>query len=149
MILDFQTLLSNDQAVTVNNTRSTNTIDLGALQVPTHAPAAFDRSLAKGSPLKFRALITETFVGDFTNLVVTVRMSNSTTFSSAVNLRSQTVALANAVAGLVLDFDYFPELPSAQLRYLEMIYQLSGGAGTATAGRITAGFVLGHQEWFR
>lgn len=145
MIFDQTNMFSQAQAV-VAPVRSTNTIDRGQPGIPKFAPAAFAPDMGKGSRAWLRIQITETFAGAFTTLEVALQTDDNTAFSSPKEVAKITLTQAQAVAGVVIALDDLPR--GTDERYISLFYNLTGTA-TATAGKITAGIVMGADEWFR
>lgn len=141
MIWDMQSLFSWDQAITVTAV-STNVIDLGATGTPVGGTVALKRDLGAGGPVPLRMQVTEAFA-TLTSLNVILQTSDDEAFGSGVVVVAQTgaIAAADLTVGKVLAPQYVPQ--GANKRYLRLSYTVAGTA--ATAGKISAGLVTGHQ----
>lgn len=129
MILDETVLLSDDQAITAT-ANSTNTIDLGA-----------DRDIGKGVPVPLLVQVTEDF-DNLTSLTIAVQTDDNDSFSSATTLATTgAIPLASLVAGYQAPLDF---VPRGTERYVRLAYTVTGVA--PTAGKVTAGIVLDHQQ---
>ncbi len=130
MILDKQTLFSNDQAVT-NSQASTNYIDLGAV-----------RDIGVGTPIEVFAMMTATAqsAGSST-LVAAIETDTQSSFATKVTL-AQTSAIAKA--SLVQGYEFLKmKLPQGVQRYVQLSYTI--GTADLTAGTIRAGLILDRQ----
>ena len=132
MILDKQTLFSEDQAVTVT-AASTNVIDLGARST--------DSDLGKGDikELEIFAQVTTDFAGG-TSMSVTVQSDSTAAFSSAT-----TVSATAAVAAATLTAGYqfsLGTVPVNEERFIRLYYTV---VGTMSAGNVLAGLVIDRQ----
>lgn len=141
MIFDAEALFSDDQAITAD-AASTNIIDLGAPGTPKHAAAAITQDVGKGRPVPLRIQATEAF-NNLTSLKVTVQVDDNSSFSSAKDVASVTVLLADLIAGYVAPIEYVPR--GTDERYMRLYYDVTGTA--PTTGKITAGLVAGNEGW--
>lgn len=139
MDLDTQNLFSDRQAITASGP-STNVIDLGAAGTPRWAPKALGRDLGRGRKVPLLIQVVEDF-NNLTSLKIDLQTSNVETFSSVDTLASQTMALADLVAGARPSFD---ELQPGVKRYVRLYYTVTGTA--PTVGRITAGISAGNNQ---
>nr|8CJZ_A Chain A, Capsid Decoration Protein [Ribes]8CJZ_B Chain B, Capsid Decoration Protein [Ribes]8CJZ_C Chain C, Capsid Decoration Protein [Ribes]8CJZ_D Chain D, Capsid Decoration Protein [Ribes]8CJZ_E Chain E, Capsid Decoration Protein [Ribes]8CJZ_F Chain F, Capsid Decoration Protein [Ribes]8CJZ_c Chain c, Capsid Decoration Protein [Ribes] len=128
MIMDKENTFSYKQAIT-GTAVSTNVIDLGV-----------SRDIGKGVPVPIIIQVVEDFA-DATSLTATLQTSETENFSSATTLAtSGAVPVADLTAGKQLAVQY---MPLGTQRYLRVNYTVSG---TATAGAVTAGVVMSHQQ---
>ena len=128
MIFDNESIMSDKQAVTATAV-STNVIDLGA-----------QKDIGRGKPIPIRVQVTTDFA-TLTSLQIDLQTDADEAFSDPVVLQGESVAAAALVAGKVLNFNYIPKNGE---RYLRMNYTVTGS--DATAGNITAGIVMEHQD---
>lgn len=137
MILSAQQLFSDDQAITAS-ADSTNVIDLGAPDTPYGAAAALNQDIGKGAKVPLLAQVT----ADFNNLTtLEVKLSTGATTALGTEIASQTIALADLVAGKQINLDFLPN--GIVERYLGMEYVVVGTA--PTTGTVTAGITMGVQ----
>ena len=73
MILDLQSMFSDDQAIT-SSAASTNLIDLGATGTPPLSSTALVRDIGKGTPIEILIIVTVAHGGTSPTLVVTLQM---------------------------------------------------------------------------
>lgn len=139
MILDFQNLLSNDQAPTTGTTVSTNTIDLGAARA---VPAGFQArtppagDAGRSSSIEILVQVTTTFTGGTSLKAEIITSAAAALTSPTVIQSSDAVALATLVAG----YKFRLSVPfGLTARYLGVQYVI---VGTMTAGKIVAGLLL-------
>lgn len=131
MIFDKENLLSDEQAVT-DTANSENVIDLGVA-----------RDIGKGVPVPIIVQVVEDFA-TLTSLTVSIITSANENLSSPTTLATgPTVAAADLLAGKELTVDYVPRETD---RYLGLTYTVAGS--TATAGKVTAGIIAGHQHGY-
>jgi len=140
MIWDMQGIFSDAQAITAS-AASTNYYDRGAAGTPYGGAAAIVRDLGKGTPVPLRIQVVETFA-TLTSLKVGLQTDDNTSFSSAATIfETEAIAAADLVAGYYFNLT---QVPMKTLeRYLRLYYTVA--VSNATAGKITAGFVLAHQ----
>lgn len=137
MILSNQNLFSDDQAVTATAV-STNVIDLGAPGTAYGAAAAFHQDIGKGASIPVLVQVTEDF-DNLTSLTVAIETGSSDSLGTVV--ASQTIALADLIAGKQLNIKCLPN--GVDERYLGLRYTVTGP--TPSAGKITAGITMGVQ----
>lgn len=144
-ILDTELLFSEDQdlAQSAGSYASTNYIDLGAVGTPKGAAAAIGRDIAFGEPVPIDVFITEDFAsGGAATLTIELQVDDNTSFSSPTTVyTTETIALADLVAGYQLPPMYLPE--GINERYARLNYTV--GTTSFTAGQITAGITGGRQ----
>ena len=138
MILDMQTLFSDDQAVTVT-AASTNIIDLGATGTPPLSATALTRDIGPGTPIDILIQLTVAHGGTTPTLDVTLEMDTTDAFGSATTIATAT-QIAGGLVGARTSITYIPD--GATERYLRLYYTAGGTTPTCT---ITAGIVLGRQ----
>ena len=136
MILSAQQLFSDDQAVTATAV-SENVIDLGVAGTP-HGGNQLNQDVGKGNKVCFLAQVTEDF-NNLTNLAIAIETGSTTSLGTVVS--TQTILLADLVAGKQLAIDVLPN--GITERYLGLRYTVTGTA--PTAGKITAGVTMGNQ----
>lgn len=133
MILDYENLLSNDQAITDTDGASTNYIDLGDNDASVPTPNDM-----KGK-CQILCQVTEAFVGG-DSLEVKVQTDDDSAFGSATTIASSG---AIATASLVLGYQFYIDVPlETAEQYLRLYYDVTG---TMSAGKITAGIVVDKQ----
>lgn len=137
MILDNQTLFSDQQAITVT-TVSTNTIDLGPIN------AGVVRDVGNGKPVPIVIQVTENFAAaGAAVLTVTLQSDDNSSFTSPKTVSTVPgTAVADLRAGKAITMDYLPR--GTNERYLRLNYTVV--TGPMTAGRITAGIVMGGHQ---
>ncbi len=129
MILDKESLFSDDQAITAT-AASTNVVDLGV-----------SRDIGKGVPIPVLIQVTADFA-TLTSLTAEIQTSDSEDFSSSDTLAaSGAIAAADLLAGYQFPVQY---MPINTKRYLRVNYTVAGS--NATAGTVTAGVVASHQH---
>lgn len=137
MIFSAQQIFSDDQAITAS-ADSTNVIDLGVAGTPYGAAAAFTRDIGKGADVPLLVQVTE----DFDNLTnLEIKLSTGATTALGTTIATQTILLADLVAGKQFFLDSLPN--GIVERYLGMEYVVTGT--TPTAGKVTAGISMGNQ----
>lgn len=137
MILDNQTLLSNDQAVTAS-AASTNIIDLAPIA------SGIVRDIGKGKPIPLLVQVTEDFTaGGAATLAIDLQVDDNSSFSSPKTVDSiAATALADLKAGKQFNMDYIPR--GTNERYMRLNFTVA--TGPMTAGKIKAGVLFaGHQ----
>ena len=140
MILDAQSLLSDDQAITATAV-STNVIDFGATGTPVGGAAALTRDIGAGMPVPLLVQVTEDF-NTLTSLTITVEVSAAENFASARTVASTgAVPLASLTAGYQAALATVPL--TANERYLRVSYTVAGT--NPTTGKVTAGLTTGIQ----
>jgi hypothetical protein len=139
MILSNEQLFSDDQAITATAI-STNVIDLGAPGTPYGAAAPLNQDIGKGGMVPVLVQVTEAFDA-LTSLTITVEVSDAAGLTSPVVLATETILLADLVAGKQMFNQVLPN--GADKRYLGVRYTVTGTA--PTVGKITAGITMGNQ----
>ena len=139
MIFSAEQLFSDDQAVTATAI-STNVIDLGVAGTPYGAAAALNQDVGKGTPIPILVQVTTAFA-TLTSLTITVEVSAAAGLTSPTVLATETIAVADLVAGKQMSMQVLPK--DASMRYLGVRYTVTGS--NATAGNITAGVTMGNQ----
>lgn len=139
MIFSAQQLFSDDQAVTATAI-SENVIDLGVAGTPYDAAAALNQDVGKGAPIPVLIQVTSDF-NTLTSLTVTLETSAAAGLTSPVVLATESILLADLVAGKQTHMQYVPN--GAELRYLGVRYTVVGT--DPTLGNITAGITMGNQ----
>ena len=143
MIFDKLGLFSNAQAVTAS-AASTDIVDFGAPGTPIRAAAALSQDLGK-SIIPIRIQVVTTFL-TLTSLTVSWQMDNDEGFGSPTTvLASQAIPVATLIAGYVFNIQHVPLL--SEERYGRLLYTVAGS--NATAGAVTAGFVVANQTNYR
>lgn len=130
MILSMQDLFSDKQAITTTKP-STNVIDLGE---------AGKRDLGAGNKVPLLMQVVESFAG-LTSLTIEVQTADNEAFTSPATIVTQTFAAAKLKAGARLALSVAPS--GSFERFMRLNYVVSG---TATAGKVTAGFSMGNDE---
>ena len=134
MILDNQTLFSDRQALTAT-AASTNNIDLAPI-----GPGIV-RDIGPGQPIPVVIQVVEAFAGA-TSVAVWLRVDDNAAFSSPKTVVSTAAVLvADLVPGYQFKLDYIPR--GTDERYMRLNYTV---VGAGTAGRVTAGVVLGGHQ---
>jgi hypothetical protein len=134
MILDKNTLLSDDQAVTATAI-SENVIDLAVLGT-TYDGVALSRKEGTLQKVPFLVQVTADFA-TLTSLTISIESSAAAGLTSPTVHFSQVIAVADLVAGKKISYDFLPNGITG--RYLGLRYTVTGS--NATAGNITAGVV--------
>ena len=138
MIFSVNSLLSDQQALTAS-APSDNVIDIGVPGTPYDAAAPVNQDIGKGNPIPLLIQVTEDFVGA-TSVTATVETSADEAFTAPKELASHAVVAASLVAGKQFSLHVVPH--GVDERYIRINYTV---AGTATAGRVTAGITCGVQ----
>ncbi|MGM9993298.1 MAG: Bbp16 family capsid cement protein [Candidatus Avigastranaerophilus sp.] len=129
MILDEQTLFSDNQKITANSA-STNILDFGKSE------------MSFGTPVTLFIQVTEDF-DKLTSLKITVQTSVVEAFTSPVDLIDQTITLENLKKGMVSAIKF---LPKGNLGYMRLYYTVTGT--TPSQGAVFAGIADSLQESF-
>ncbi len=129
MILDEQTLFSDNQKITANGA-STNILDFGKSE------------MSFGTPVTLFIQVTEDF-DKLTSLKITVQTSAVEAFTSPVDLIDQTITLENLKKGMVSAIKF---LPKGNLGYMRLYYTITGTA--PSKGAVFAGIADSLQESF-
>ena len=139
MILSAQQIFSDDQAI-IATAISENVIDLGVPGTPYRAAAALNADIGKGNPVPILIQVTSVF-NTLTSLTITLENSAAAALTSPVVLATESILLADLVAGKQTFLQYLPN--GATLRYLGVRYTVVGS--DPTLGNITAGISMGNQ----
>jgi hypothetical protein len=132
MIIDYQNLFSNDQAITVS-AASTNVIDLGN-------DSARVKALNEKGEIEFLAQVTTAFDGG-TSIAVAVQSDDDEAFGSPTTVvTSAAVATASLVAGYQFKIAVAANLINEQ--YARLYYTV---VGTMSAGKVLSAIVLDRQ----
>jgi len=140
MIFSEQQIFSDKQAVTAAAV-STNVIDLGAAGTPYGAAAALNHDVGKGTKVPVLAQVTTAFGTAAGMTALTIALETGATVALGTVVLSQTILLADLVAGKQVSFDVLPNDLTG--RYLGFRY--TPVTGNANAGAITAGITMGNQ----
>lgn len=133
MLLDMETLFSDAQAITVTAT-SKNVI---------HTALGKLKEIAFGTPLPLLIQVVENFVG-CTSVKVAVQTSATEDFATPVVLaETAAIPVATLKAGYRFPINF---MPKGNLGYTRLYYTVDG---TATAGKIDAGIVAGHDNSYQ
>lgn len=135
MIFDDTNIFSDEQAITAT-AASTNTIDLG--------PVDIARDIGPGKKIPLLVQVTEDFdsAADDSTLTIALQLDSSESFTPDDSIDLGTFNEADLVAGWTLPFDAVPN--GVNLRYCRLYYTVAG-TGNFTAGKLTAGIVMGTQ----
>lgn len=139
MILSANQTFASDQAVTATAI-STNVIDLGTPGTPIRAAAALTQDIGR-SLVNILCQVTADFA-TLTSLTVTLENSAAAGLTSPVVLATESIAVADLIAGKQLNLNYLPR--NCKLQYLGLRFTVVGS--NATAGNITAGISMGNQD---
>jgi len=140
MISSNQQIFSDKQAVTAAAV-STNVIDLGAAGIPYGAAAALNHDIGKGVKVPVLAQVTTAFGTAAGMTALTVALETGATTALGTVVLSQTIMIADLVAGKQVSFDVLPN--GSTERYLGFRY--TPVTGNANAGNITAEITMGNQ----
>ena len=133
MLLDMETLFSNAQAVTATGA-STNVI---------HTAFGKLKEISFGTPLPLLIQVVEAFKG-CNSVKVAVQTSATEDFAEVVTLaETAAIPVAELVAGYKFPINF---MPKGNLGYTRLYYTVDG---TATAGKIDAGVVAGHDNSYQ
>jgi len=133
MLFDLENGFSNKQAIT-GSAASTNVIKAGGAL----------KEIAFGTPIPLRIQVVEDFA-TCTSVEFKVQTATDEGFTTPVDLAtSGAVAVANLKAGYVAPILY---MPKGNLGYLRLYYTVTGS--NATAGKVTAGIVAGHDNSYQ
>lgn len=128
-----ETLFSNAQAVTATGA-STNVI---------HTAFGKLKEISFGTPLPLLIQVVEDFAG-CTSVKVAVQTSATEDFAEVVTLaETAAIPVAELVAGYKFPINF---MPKGNLGYTRLYYTVDG---TATAGKIDAGVVAGHDNSYQ
>ena len=138
MILDLQSMFSDDQAITTS-AASTNVIDLGATGTPPLSSTALTRDIGPGTPIDILIQVTVAHGGTSPTLDIDLEMDTVVGFSSATIVASA-VQLVGAAVGDRASIRWIPDGTSE--RFIRLAYTAGGTSPTIT---VTAGIALGIQ----
>ena len=142
MIFDTQSMFSDAQAITAT-ARSTNVIDLGAVDTPKHAVGPITRDLGRGRPVELAVQVVEAF-NTLTSLTIALQVDNDVAFGSPKTVMTLSVPLAGLTLGARLPPFYIPE--GVDERYVSFLYTVVGT--NPTLGKITAGLTFAsNSKW--
>ena len=131
MILDKETMMSEDQAVTAT-AASTNVIDLGLGDIGLSQDQA-----------PYLYVKVGTAFNNLTSLTIALQTATDAAFTTPITVLSNVVALA----ALTLNSEQIrAQVPAGCKRYVRMYYTVTGTA--PTTGKITAGLVQNFQGSF-
>jgi len=136
MILDQNSLFSDAQAITAT-ANSTNHYDLGEMGIAAYNNIQLKRNLGKAKESPLLIQVVEAFDA-LTSLQIIVQTDDNDSFSSAKDVMSVTVPLAELVQGYICPIDRLPR--GIVERFVRLRYVVSGTA--PTVGKITSGFVV-------
>lgn len=138
MIFDKQNLFSDAQAITAT-AGSTNTIDLGPIN------AAVTRDIGKGTPIPILIQVVDVFdsVADDETLTVSLEQDSTDTFTPDRTDILATISNAD-LKTLGYKVPVQAMIDGVRYRYIRLKYTVAG-TGNFTAGKITAGIVMGRQ----
>jgi hypothetical protein len=142
MIFDRTLLFSNAQAITAT-AESTDALDLLAVGRAYGHAADLGRDVAKSTPIPFLVQVVETFdtAGEAGTLQIDIELDSTETFTPDKTIPLGTFLEADLVAGFKIPWSQLPE--GISYRYMRLKYTVA--SGPFTAGKITAGCVLGVQ----
>lgn len=133
MLLDMETLFCNKQAVT-STAPSTNVV---------HTALGKLKEIAFGTPMPILIQVIEAFAG-CTSVKVALQTSATEDFSTAVTLaETGAIPVAQLKAGFKFPINF---MPKGNLGYTRLYFTVNG---TATAGKIDAGFVVAHDNSYQ
>lgn len=138
MIFDLSNLFSDAQAITAT-AASTNVIGLG----PKASGVA--RDIGKGKPIPLLIQVVEAFdsVADDETLEIAVELDSTTTFTPDKSIVIGRIANADLKkVGYQLPVQFVPD--GVNMEFMRLKYTVAG-SGNFTAGKITAGIVMGRQ----
>lgn len=137
MIFDRQTLLSDQQAITVT-APSTNNIGLGP------KASGLIRDIGKGRQIPLLIQVTEAFLAaGAATLTVTLEVDDNAGFGSPkVVWTSPAIPKATLIPGYVFIPEYIPR--GTDEEFLRVNYTVA--TGPMTAGKIVAGVTMGNQS---
>jgi len=137
MILSAESEFSVHQAITAT-ADSENVKDLGVPGTPYGAVAPLNQDIGKGTKIPVLFQVTEDFA-TLTSLTISLATGATTALGTVIS--SQTIPVADLVAGKQVSLDFLPNDISE--RYLGAHYTVTGS--NATAGKISAGITMGNQ----
>lgn len=135
MVFDQLSLFSDAQAITAT-ANSTDFYDLGVPGVAAYNSVQLRRNLGKGKETPLLIQVVEDF-NTLTSLQIIVQSDDNAAFSSAKDVMSVTVPLAELKAGFICPIDKLPR--GITERFIRLRYVVAGT--DPTLGKITAGVV--------
>ena len=138
MILDIQTLFSDQQAITAS-VISDNVYDLRPVGVA--KGQSLSRDVGPGNPINLLIQVTEDF-DNLTSLAIQVVTDDDEAFGSATVVQEQTILLADLVAGKQSAMQFIPI--HVEEDFVAINYVVTGSA--PTQGKITAGVSGGNDS---
>lgn len=139
-ILSAEELFSDQQAITAT-AASTNLYDRLAPGSWVHGSTSIVDDMGN-SYVPMLVQVTEDF-NNLTSLQIDFEMDTTDAFSSATTLYSETVLLADLVAGKKIRVRWVPHDTTEQ--YLRFNYTVTGTA--PSTGKLTAGFICSEDSW--
>lgn len=140
MMLDANTLFSDDQAVTAT-AASTNYMDLKAANTPPGGSATLGHKIGGALDIPLLVQVTTAFA-TLTSLTISIETDDNASFSSAKTVAStHAIPVADLVAGYIAPLVVIPHTVAEQ--YVRLKYTVGGS--NATAGAIKAAVVTGIQ----
>jgi len=137
MILDNNAIFSDSQAI-VATAVSTNVYDLGLPGKAAYGQIQLRRDFKDGLEIPLFVQIMESF-NNLTSIKVEFVSDNASDLSSPTVLFSETILLADALAGKKINITEFPA--GIKERYVGLKYTVTGTA--PSTGKIFAGIVAG------
>lgn len=138
MIFDKTNLFSDAQAITAT-AGSTNTIDLGPIGT------GMARDIGKGEPIPLLIQVVEVFDSSADDETLTVAVEEDSTETITPDKTTTIAVISNAnlkTLGYRVPVQFVPD--GIRYRYIRLKYTVTG-SGNFTAGKITAGIVMGRQ----
>lgn len=139
MIISAEQQFSDAQSITITAV-STNKIDLGTTGTVLGAPAALTRDIGKGTPIPIMCQVVDAFTGTGTIQFQVVTDSAADLSTATVVAETKAFTYTTLASGYQISLLVLPQKLTG--RYLGLQYTISG---TATAGSVSAGIVMGVQ----
>jgi len=139
MIFDQTLLFSDAQAITAT-AASTNIVDTLATGTVYGAASALSKDIGKGNRIPINIQVVEAF-NTLTSLTVAIQTAAAEGFGSPKTVVSQTIPLADLVAGKVSTLHFVPA--GTDERFVRVHYTVTGTA--PTTGKVSAGIALAQQ----
>jgi len=140
MIFSVNSLFSEDQAITAT-ANSTNVKDLGLPDTPYGGAAALHQDIGKGAKVPILVQVTSDFTTSLGATALIISLETGSTTALGTEVLSQTILIADLVAGKQVSFDVLPNDITEQ--YLGFSY--TPVTGNFDGGTITAGITMGNQ----
>ena len=140
MIFSKNSLFSDDQAITAT-ANSTDVRDLGTPGTPYGGAAALHQDIGKGAKVPILVQVTEDFTTSAGATALIIALETGSTSALNTIVLSQTILIADLVAGKQISFDVLPNDITEQ--YLGLSY--TPVTGDFDGGSITAGITMGNQ----